>query len=133
MAGVASNQLKEKKEQILLLWEDRCLKEVLSAGPSASLLTEVIFEFHILREVLFTVANAELERLAEGEAGYRAAMMRADAARAGYAVQDIGLVKASRLRSTDREEFERMRALICARQDAVMKALARAATVAFDG
>jgi len=83
------------------------------------------------REVLFTVANAELERLAEGEAGYRAAMMRADAARAGYAVQDIGLVKASRLRSTDREEFERMRALICARQDAVMKALARAATVAF--
>jgi hypothetical protein len=37
MAGVSSNRLKDKKEKILSLWEQRSLKEVASAGSAASL------------------------------------------------------------------------------------------------
>lgn len=112
MEGFSSKKLKEKKEEILCLWEQRCLKEVSSAGSAASLalrnsipiyldhlsqaladnkrmdfrsvfahdqeatrigklhgadragnrsylLTEVIFEYHILREVIFEVLETE--------------------------------------------------------------------------
>jgi signal transduction histidine kinase len=110
-AGVTSNRLKDQREQILSLWEERCLKEVLSAETVNSLslrnslpiyldnlsealatnrrfdyktvsmhddkavvigklhgsdrasgknynLNEVIFEYHILREVIFQVLEA---------------------------------------------------------------------------
>lgn len=112
MTGISSSRLKDKKEKILSLWEERCLKEVASAGTVTSLalrdslpsyldhlseclatnsrmdfrsihardaeatrvgkkhgtdraesksyeLTEVIFEYHILREVLFQVLENE--------------------------------------------------------------------------
>ena len=112
MAGVSSNRLKDKKEEILCLWEERSLQEVAAAGTAASLslrdslplyldhlsealatnrkmdtqsifardekatrigklhgadragnkhyaLTEVIFEYHILREVIFQVLENE--------------------------------------------------------------------------
>src|SRR3954469_22149254 len=111
-AGTDSLQISEKKETILSLWEDRCLKEVESAGTTASLalrnsipvyldhlaealatnrrmdfksvfvhdeeasrigklhgadrasnrsyvLTEVIFEYHILREVIFEALETQ--------------------------------------------------------------------------
>jgi len=107
-AGISSDLIKNKKEKILRLWEERCLNEVPSAGTSTFLalrdslpqyldhlsealaanrkmdfrsifvreeefnrigkmhgadraanrsyiLTEVIFEYHILREVIFQV------------------------------------------------------------------------------
>ena len=106
--GISSNRIRDKKEKILRLWEERCLKEVPSAGTGTFLalrdslplyldnlsealatnrrmdfksvfardeestrigkmhgadrasnrsyiLTEVIFEYHILREVIFDV------------------------------------------------------------------------------
>ena len=112
MAGISSSRLKEKKEKVLSLWEERCLKEVPAAGATPSLalrnsipiyldhlsealatnkkmdfksifkreeeatrigkmhgadraenksylLTEVIFEYHILREVIFQVLENE--------------------------------------------------------------------------
>jgi signal transduction histidine kinase len=112
MAGIDSNCLKQKREKILALWEERSLKEVPSAEAAESLalrnslpiyldhlsealatnrrmdvrsvvahdkeavrigrlhgadragrtqyvLTEVIFEYHILREVIFEVLEAE--------------------------------------------------------------------------
>lgn len=112
MIGVTSSQLKQEKEKVLCLWEERCLKEVASAGTVASLalrnsvpiyldhlvealatnkkmdvksifkrgkestrigrlhgadradnrsyeLTEVIFEYHILREIIFQVLENE--------------------------------------------------------------------------
>jgi signal transduction histidine kinase len=120
MKGISSNRIIDKKESILTLWKDRCLKEVASAGTATSLalrnslpiyldhlaealatnrkmdfksvfsreeeatrigkmhgadragnknyeLTEVIFEYHILREVIFQVlendgALAEIQR-----------------------------------------------------------------------
>ncbi|MDZ4662536.1 MAG: HAMP domain-containing sensor histidine kinase [Pseudomonadota bacterium] len=37
MSGIDSNRLKNKKEDILCLWEERCLKEVPSAGTGATL------------------------------------------------------------------------------------------------
>jgi hypothetical protein len=37
MAGVSSNRLKDQKEKILRLWEERSLKEVAAAGTCASL------------------------------------------------------------------------------------------------
>src|SRR3954471_17527504 len=37
MAGTDSIRLKDKKEKILTLWEERCLKEVPSAGSGATL------------------------------------------------------------------------------------------------
>ena len=112
MAGKNSIRLKDKKEKILCLWEERSLKEVASAGTVTSLalrdslplyldhlseaiasnrrldfksviahdekaarigklhgadradsksyaLTEVIFEYHILREVIFQVLETD--------------------------------------------------------------------------
>lgn len=112
MPGISSCCLKEKREQILALWEQRSLKEIPAAGITASLvlrdslpeyidhlsdalatnrkmdvksvlahdkeairvgrlhgsdrasntsyvLTEVIFEYHILREVIFQVLETE--------------------------------------------------------------------------
>ena len=112
MAGISSTHLKDKKEKVLCLWEERCLKEVASAGTVTSLtlrdslplyldhlsdalatnrkfdfksviahdekaarigklhggdraeqrnyaLTEVIFEYHILREVIFQVLETD--------------------------------------------------------------------------
>ena len=112
MSEINSNRLKEKKEYILTLWKDRCLKEVLSAETVTVLalrnslpiyldhlsealatnrkmdfksvfnreeeaarigkmhgadraanlsyeLTEVIFEYHILREVIFHVLEMD--------------------------------------------------------------------------
>ena len=112
MSGIDSNRLKNKKEKILSLWEERSVKEVVAAGTAASLalrnslpiyldhlsealdtnrrmdfksvfnhdqeairigrlhgadragnrsylLTEVIFEYHILREVIFQVLEAD--------------------------------------------------------------------------
>ncbi len=35
MTGINSNRLKEMKEEILIIWEERCLKEVISAEPEA--------------------------------------------------------------------------------------------------
>jgi signal transduction histidine kinase len=111
-AGTDSLQISQKKETILTLWEERCLKEVVSAEPTASLalrnsipiyldhlaealatnrridfksliaydeegtrigklhgadrasnrsylLSEVIFEYHILREVIFKVLEVD--------------------------------------------------------------------------
>ncbi len=112
ITGLVSSHLITAKEKVLFLWEERCLKEVASAGPTASLalrdsvpiyldhliqalaanrrldfnsvflhdeearrigklhgadrasnssyiLTEVIFEYHILREVIFQVLEAD--------------------------------------------------------------------------
>ena len=112
MFGIHANCIKDKKEQILSLWEARCLQEVTSACSAGSLalrdslplyldhlsealatnrrmdlrsvaihneestrigklhgadratnrsytLSEVIFEYHILREVLFHVLEAD--------------------------------------------------------------------------
>jgi signal transduction histidine kinase len=112
MAGTDSNRLKDKKEEILCLWEERCIKEVPSAGSGATLalrdsvpvyldhlsealatnlrlnfsailerdqdatrigkmhgaerasnrsylLTEVIFEYSILRQVIFQVLEKD--------------------------------------------------------------------------
>jgi len=112
MAGFSSNRLKDKKEKILVLWAERSLKEIPSAGTSVTLalrdslplyldhlsdalatnrkmdfasvathkqessrigklhgadrasnrsyvLTEVIFEYHILREVIFQVLETD--------------------------------------------------------------------------
>lgn len=112
MLGISSSRLKEKREKILALWEQRSLKEIPAAGITASLvlrdslpeyldhlsdalatnrkmdiksvlahdkeairvgrlhgsdrasntsyvLTEVIFEYHILREVIFQVLETD--------------------------------------------------------------------------
>ena len=112
MFGIQANRIKDKQEQILCLWETRCLQEVTSARSSGSLalrdslplyldhlsdalatnrkmdlrsvslhneestrigklhgadratnrsytLSEVIIEYHILREVLFHVLEAD--------------------------------------------------------------------------
>ena len=118
MPGITSSHLKDKKEKILCLWEERCLREVVSAGTVSPLslrdslplylehlsealasnrkldfksvvahddkaarigkrhgadragdknyvLTEVIFEYHILREVIFQVleTNGQLTQI----------------------------------------------------------------------
>ena len=112
MSGFSSNRLKDKKEKILVLWAERSLKEIPSAGTAVTLalrdslplyldhlsdalatnrkmdfasvathkqestrigrlhgadrasnrsyvLTEVIFEYHILREVIFQVLETD--------------------------------------------------------------------------
>ena len=120
ITGVNAKRLKDKKEKILCLWEERCLKEVSSAKTALSLalrdslplyldhlsealatnikmdfksvfardkessrigklhgadradnksyaLTEVIFEYHILREVIFNALEERHGPLSENE------------------------------------------------------------------